>query len=294
MGGVLDTLCWRDSFKYTPLNTDEYNEYNESNFSMNALSNESLFIVNGIKTDLFNNQNSLFIPEMFVTLGEFLMKIEELELIKGNVYNLIGSSNLGKCGKSVFCKVLSGILKPDNCEFFPNFEIAYKPQYICRCKYTGTVYNFIKNYLKEFQYNSIFKNEYETNYFHDKNVIIEDLNGLDSSKKRFDAFKELFLIPFDIVHIYNKSIQELSEYEWVILSIISTIVNFSPNVYIIDEYVWLTKQERDKIAKILKEFAKKFNKIIIIVETDRTVSLDNYEHFIKIVKKDYVQIVTQK
>jgi len=307
MGGVLETLCWRDSFKYVPLNSDELDLSLDlsleldSKVSMNLLSSESLFIVNGIKTDLFNNERSLIIPELFITLGEFAMKIEELALMKGTVYNLISSNHSGKSGKSVFCKILAGILKPDNCEFFPNFEIAYKPQYICRCKYTGTVYNFIKYYLKEFQHNMIFKKE-NGNHFgnHFENDIENGDNGnidiehLESPKDRFESFKKLFLIPFDILHIYNKKIQELSEYEWVILSIVSTIINFSPDIYLIDEYVWLTRQERDKIAKILKEFAKKFNKIIIMVETDRTVYLDNYDNFIKIVNKGDLQVVTQK
>jgi translation initiation factor RLI1 len=233
--------------------------------------------------------NTFIIPEMFITLGDFGIKITDMELDQGLVYCLIGGN---KSGKSVFCKTLAGILKPDNHEFSPDVLIGYKPQYINRCKYTGTVYNFLRTYVKNFrekyhQIRGIFNLKEKSNSLGKidkicKNGKSNDSDELIDSLTKFEIFKQCVLIPFDIPYMYNKNISELSEYEWIILSIISTIGNLDLNVYIIDEFVWLTKQERGKIAKVLKEFAKQFDKTVIIVETDRTIYLDYYDNFINI------------
>lgn len=338
MGQILSTLCCNEYFendnfnknvRYSKLPNNESEHLEHVELYKISPNSESLFIVNGVYSkcenyNLMNSKNSnnsellnnsgnlrnsdnLIIPEMYITLGKFAMKIESIILEKGEVYCINRKfnndfNNILKIGKSVFCKVLSGILKPDNYEYIPNYQIGYKPQYVNRNKYDGTVYNFFKSNLKEFTETYHF---YQLGYFDSnsensvifensktsKNLEISQTLTLGDNLKKFELFKKIVLIPLGIPEIYNKRISNLSEYEWTLLTIISTIGNLNLELYIIDEFIWLNNSERSQIANTLKEFANKFNKTVLIVETNRSVYLDNYKHFIKIDYKGDITIV---
>jgi len=66
-------------------------------------------------------------PGMVKNFDKFKLSIDDGVLNKGEVVGIIGQNAIGK---TLFMKMLAGVVKPDNTELKTELKIAYKPQYI--------------------------------------------------------------------------------------------------------------------------------------------------------------------
>ncbi|MCD6549228.1 ribosome biogenesis/translation initiation ATPase RLI [Candidatus Micrarchaeota archaeon] len=66
-------------------------------------------------------------PKLTKRFPNFSMEVEPGKIHKGEIIGIIGKNAIGK---SLFVKMIAGIIKPDNIDYEAGLKVSYKPQYI--------------------------------------------------------------------------------------------------------------------------------------------------------------------
>ena len=82
-----------------------------------------------------DKSNALSYPTMEKTQGDFHMKVESGDFTNSEILVMMGENGTGK---TTFCKLLAGAIKPDNGLQIPKLNVSMKPQKIAP-KFPGTV-----------------------------------------------------------------------------------------------------------------------------------------------------------
>ncbi|MBC5793301.1 MAG: ribosome biogenesis/translation initiation ATPase RLI [Nanohaloarchaea archaeon] len=160
--------------------------------------------------------------------GEFELEIESGKVHEEEVLAIFGENGLGK---TVFAKMLAGAIETDEGES-PDISISYKPQYLEA--ENETVKEAISNYVNP-----------ENKKF--ENRIAEPLNLED---------------------LYENNLEELSGGELQKVGI-AICLSRDAEVYLLDEpSAYLDVESRVELGKMLKRFARKEGKPLMIIDHD--------------------------
>ncbi len=167
-------------------------------------------------------------------LGDFTLKVESGEIHKGEVIGILGPNGIGK---TTFAKLLVKELEPDNgyIESFSGMELSYKPQFISRVDYPGT--------LREF--------------------LIDSEVDLSSSFVQTELIKPLGLTP-----LMDRYLSELSGGE-LQRAFIAATLGREANVYLLDEpMAYLDVEQRYAVARAVKRLTSERQVATFVIEHD--------------------------
>jgi ATP-binding cassette subfamily E protein 1 len=181
-----------------------------------------------------NNKIKTSYPDVSKILSDdkntFKLNIEAGSFSSGEIIVLLGENGLGK---TLFMKILAGIIKTD--EELPKLNVSYKPQMISP-KFMGSVRELLYKKIGNMMFNPQF---------------ISDV-----------------LKPLNIESLYDSNVQNLSGGELQRCAIILCLGK-PTDIYIIDEpSAYLDSEQRIIISKVIKKFILHANKTAFIVEHD--------------------------
>jgi len=160
--------------------------------------------------------------------GEFDLETESGELHEEEILAIFGENGLGK---TVFAKMLAGAIEPDSGDS-PDVSISYKPQYL--------------------------EEEDET---------VEEALGKHAninSKK----FENRIAEPLGLEKLYENNLEELSGGELQKVGI-AICLSKDADIYLLDEpSAYLDVEARVKLGKMLKRFARKTEKPLMVIDHD--------------------------
>jgi len=169
-------------------------------------------------------------PEMTKDFGkdEFELKTSAGQIHEEEILAIFGENGLGK---TVFAKMLAGAVNPDNGEPL-DLSISYKPQYLEASK--ATVETAIS-----------------------KHTRLDD--------KRFET---RIAEPLELEKLYEKNLNELSGGELQKVGIAICLAK-EADLYLLDEpSAYLDVESRVKLGKMLKNYARKTEKPLMIIDHD--------------------------
>lgn len=171
-------------------------------------------------------------PTMEKTLGNFKLRIDPGRFTDSEIIVMMGENGTGK---TTFCKLLAGALKPDGTKKVPEMKISMKPQTITP-KFEGTVRQlFFKKIRSAFL----------------------------SPQFQTDVVKPLKLDDFIDQEVKNLSGGELQRVA-IVLSL-----GLPADIYLIDEpSAYLDSEQRIIAARVIKRFIMHAKKTAFIVEHD--------------------------
>ncbi|KAK7969619.1 P-loop containing nucleoside triphosphate hydrolase protein [Apiospora saccharicola] len=171
-------------------------------------------------------------PKMEKTLGGFHLNIETGDFTDSEIIVMMGENGTGK---TTFCKLLAGALKPDGTQKVPEMKISMKPQTITP-KFDGTVRQlFFKKIRPAFL----------------------------SPQFQTDVVKPLKLEDFIDQEVKNLSGGELQRVAIVLA------LGIPADIYVIDEpSAYLDSEQRIIAARVIKRFIMHAKKTAFIVEHD--------------------------
>ncbi|KAK8139768.1 translation initiation factor RLI1 [Apiospora sp. TS-2023a] len=171
-------------------------------------------------------------PKMEKTLGGFHLNIETGDFTDSEIIVMMGENGTGK---TTFCKLLAGALKPDGAQKVPEMKISMKPQTITP-KFDGTVRQlFFKKIRPAFL----------------------------SPQFQTDVVKPLKLEDFIDQEVKNLSGGELQRVAIVLA------LGIPADIYVIDEpSAYLDSEQRIIAARVIKRFIMHAKKTAFIVEHD--------------------------
>lgn len=171
-------------------------------------------------------------PKMEKTMGNFNLKIDSGDFTDSEILVLMGENGTGK---TTFCRLLAGALKPDGTSRVPEMKISMKPQTITP-KFDGTVRQlFFKKIRPAFL----------------------------SPQFQTDVVKPLKLDDFIDQEVKNLSGGELQRVAIVLA------LGLPADIYLIDEpSAYLDSEQRIIAARVIKRFIMHAKKTAFIVEHD--------------------------
>lgn len=171
-------------------------------------------------------------PKMLKTMGNFTLNIDSGDFTDSEILVLMGENGTGK---TTFCRLLAGALKPDNNKSVPEMKISMKPQTITP-KFDGTVRQlFFKKIRPAFL----------------------------SPQFQTDVVKPLKLDDFIDQEVKNLSGGELQRVAIVLA------LGMPADIYLIDEpSAYLDSEQRIIAARVIKRFIMHAKKTAFIVEHD--------------------------
>jgi ATP-binding cassette subfamily E protein 1 len=171
-------------------------------------------------------------PEMEKTLGDFHLKIESGSFTDSEILVMMGENGTGK---TTFCKMLAGALKPDSGKKVPAMNISMKPQKITP-KFTGTVRQLFFKKIKA----AFLSPQFQT-----------------------DVYKPLKMDDF-----IDQEVQNLSGGELQRVAIVLAL-GMPADIYLIDEpSAYLDSEQRIVAARVIKRFIMHAKKTAFVVEHD--------------------------
>ena len=160
--------------------------------------------------------------------GEFKVEVEGGKIHDEEILAIFGENGLGK---TVFAKMLAGAIESDEGES-PDVDISYKPQYL------------------EAQ---------------DETVEEALEKHVNTNDKRFE---NRIGEPLDLEELYEKNLEELSGGELQKVGIAICLCK-DADIYLLDEpSAYLDVEARVKLGKMLKRFARKTEKPLMIIDHD--------------------------
>ena len=171
-------------------------------------------------------------PAMEKKLGNFRLKIDAGSFTDSEIIVMMGENGTGK---TTFCRLLAGVLKPDSAGKVPDMRISMKPQTITP-KFEGTVRQlFFKKIRSAFL----------------------------SPQFQTDVVKPLKLEDFIDQEVKNLSGGELQRVA-IVLSL-----GLPADIYLIDEpSAYLDSEQRISVSRVIKRFIMHAKKTAFIVEHD--------------------------
>ncbi|KAK6957455.1 Fe-S cluster-binding ribosome biosynthesis protein [Daldinia eschscholtzii] len=171
-------------------------------------------------------------PKMEKTLGNFRLNIDGGEFTDSEIIVMMGENGTGK---TTFCRLLAGALKPDNAKKVPEMRISMKPQTITP-KFEGTVRQLFFKRIKQ----AFLSPQFQT-----------------------DVVKPLKLDDFIDQEVKNLSGGELQRVAIVMA------LGLPADIYLIDEpSAYLDSEQRIIAARVIKRFIMHAKKTAFIVEHD--------------------------
>lgn len=171
-------------------------------------------------------------PAMEKTMGDFHLKIEPGKFTDSEIVVMMGENGTGK---TTFCKMLAGALKPDGLISVPKMNISMKPQKITP-KFTGTVRQLFFKRIK---------------------------TAFLSPQFQTDVYKPLKMDDF-----IDQEVQNLSGGELQRVAIVLAL-GIPADIYLIDEpSAYLDSEQRIVAARVIKRFIMHTKKTAFIVEHD--------------------------
>ncbi|RFN44587.1 translation initiation factor rli1 [Fusarium flagelliforme] len=171
-------------------------------------------------------------PKMEKTLGGFKLSIEAGDFTDSEIIVMMGENGTGK---TTFCRLLAGALKPDSKANVPEMRISMKPQTITP-KFDGTVRQLFFKKIKQ----SFLSPQFQT-----------------------DVVKPLKLDDFIDQEVKNLSGGELQRVAIVLA------LGIPADIYLIDEpSAYLDSEQRIIASRVIKRFIMHSKKTAFIVEHD--------------------------
>ncbi|CAG8948142.1 unnamed protein product [Penicillium salamii] len=171
-------------------------------------------------------------PTMEKTMGNFHLKVEAGRFTDSEIVVMMGENGTGK---TTFCKMLAGALKPDGTISVPKMSISMKPQKITP-KFTGTVRQLFFKRIK---------------------------TAFLSPQFQTDVYKPLKMDDF-----IDQEVQNLSGGELQRVAIVLAL-GMPADIYLIDEpSAYLDSEQRIVAARVIKRFIMHTKKTAFIVEHD--------------------------
>lgn len=171
-------------------------------------------------------------PRMEKTLGNFRLRIEAGDFTDSEILVMMGENGTGK---TTFCRLLAGALKPDSAKKVPEMRISMKPQTITP-KFEGTVRQLFFKRIKQ----AFLSPQFQT-----------------------DVVKPLKLDDFIDQEVKNLSGGELQRVAIVMA------LGLPADIYLIDEpSAYLDSEQRIIAARVIKRFIMHAKKTAFIVEHD--------------------------
>ncbi|RYP53451.1 hypothetical protein DL768_001596 [Monosporascus sp. mg162] len=171
-------------------------------------------------------------PKMEKTLGDFKLRIDSGDFTDSEIIVLMGENGTGK---TTFCRLLAGALKPDGTKRVPEMRISLKPQTITP-KFEGTVRQLFFKRIKQ----AFLSPQFQT-----------------------DVVKPLKLDDFIDQEVKNLSGGELQRVAIVLA------LGLPADIYLIDEpSAYLDSEQRIICARVIKRFIMHAKKTAFIVEHD--------------------------
>ncbi|KAI7788981.1 translation initiation factor rli1 [Diaporthe eres] len=184
--------------------------------------------------DIFDNDQTRAFnyPAMEKTLGNFKLKIEGGSFTDSEILVMMGENGTGK---TTFCRMLAGALKPDGTQKVPDMRISMKPQTITP-KFEGTVRQLFFKKIRA----SFLSPQFQT-----------------------DVVKPLKLDDFIDQEVKNLSGGELQRVAIVLA------LGLPADIYVIDEpSAYLDSEQRIIASRVIKRFIMHAKKTAFIVEHD--------------------------
>ncbi|KUI66399.1 Translation initiation factor RLI1 [Cytospora mali] len=180
-----------------------------------------------------NDQTRAFnYPSMEKTLGNFSLKIEGGSFTDSEILVMMGENGTGK---TTFCRLLAGALKPDGNKKVPEMRISMKPQTITP-KFEGTVRQLFFKKIRA----SFLSPQFQTD-------VVKPL--------KLDDF-----IDQEVKHLSGGELQRVA----IVLAL-----GLPADIYVIDEpSAYLDSEQRIIAARVIKRFIMHAKKTAFIVEHD--------------------------
>lgn len=171
-------------------------------------------------------------PKMEKTLGNFRLRIDAGDFTDSEIIVMMGENGTGK---TTFCRLLAGVLKPDSKAGVPEMKISMKPQTITP-KFDGTVRQLFFKKIKP----AFLSPQFQT-----------------------DVVKPLKLDDFIDQEVKNLSGGELQRVA-IVLSL-----GMPADIYLIDEpSAYLDSEQRIIASRVIKRFIMHNKKTAFVVEHD--------------------------
>jgi len=171
-------------------------------------------------------------PKMEKALGDFKLNIDPGDFTDSEIIVMMGENGTGK---TTFCRLLAGALKPDNTNKVPEMRVSMKPQTITP-KFEGTVRQLFFKRIKQ----AFLSPQFQT-----------------------DVVKPLKLDDFIDQEFKNLSGGELQRVAIVMA------LGMPADIYLIDEpSAYLDSEQRIIAARVIKRFIMHAKKTAFIVEHD--------------------------
>ncbi|PTD10406.1 hypothetical protein HYE67_007175 [Fusarium culmorum] len=171
-------------------------------------------------------------PKMEKTLGNFKLNIDAGDFTDSEIIVMMGENGTGK---TTFCRLMAGALKPDSNKSVPEMRISMKPQTITP-KFDGTVRQLFFKKIKQ----SFLSPQFQT-----------------------DVVKPLKLDDFIDQEVKNLSGGELQRVAIVLA------LGIPADIYLIDEpSAYLDSEQRIIASRVIKRFIMHSKKTAFIVEHD--------------------------
>ncbi|KAJ2990455.1 hypothetical protein NUW58_g2943 [Xylaria curta] len=171
-------------------------------------------------------------PKMEKTLGNFKLSIDAGNFTDSEILVMMGENGTGKTS---FCRLLAGALKPDSAKKVPDMRVSLKPQTITP-KFEGTVRQLFFKRIKQ----AFLSPQFQT-----------------------DVVKPLKLDDFIDQEVKNLSGGELQRVAIVMA------LGLPADIYLIDEpSAYLDSEQRIIAARVIKRFIMSVKKTAFIVEHD--------------------------
>lgn len=175
---------------------------------------------------------SLDYPSMEKTLGGFNLRIDAGDFTDSEIIVMMGENGTGK---TTFCKLLAGALKPDGNQSLSGMKVSMKPQKITP-KFEGTV-------------RQLFFKKIKTAFLHPQ-------------------FQTDVVKPLKLDEFIDQEVKTLSGGELQRVAIVLSL-GLPADIYLIDEpSAYLDSEQRIIAARVIKRFIMHSKKTAFIVEHD--------------------------
>ncbi|KAL5594509.1 hypothetical protein BROUX41_001435 [Berkeleyomyces rouxiae] len=189
-------------------------------------------LAEGADDILIDKSRAFKYPAMEKTLGGFKLKIDSGDFTDSEIIVMMGENGTGK---TTFCRLMAGALKPDSKRQVPEMKISMKPQTITP-KFEGTVRQLFFKKIKA---------------------------AFLSPQFNTDVIKPLKLEDFIDQEVKNLSGGELQRVAIVLA------LGIPADIYLIDEpSAYLDSEQRIVAARVIKRFIMHAKKTAFIVEHD--------------------------
>ncbi|KAI0388035.1 P-loop containing nucleoside triphosphate hydrolase protein [Hypomontagnella monticulosa] len=171
-------------------------------------------------------------PKLEKTLGSFKLSVDAGQFTDSEIIVMMGENGTGK---TTFCKLLAGVIKPDSGKKVPDMKISMKPQTITP-KFEGTVEMLFAKKIR---------------------------HATASQQFRTDVMNPLKLDDFMGQEVKNLSGGELQRVAIVLA------LGTPADIYLIDEpSAYLDSEQRIIAARVIKRFIMHTKKTAFVVEHD--------------------------